>query len=116
MNTFNLLLYFFGEDTEEHFHPEYILGPNYKAVLDFWTKIDNLTEDQAEKFYKLCDRKNDWYVMGYDDWREARSIAWNKIFVDDITDIATYELMAMPFLLKQAHKLVFVPLIEQLAS
>jgi hypothetical protein len=114
-STNHRLLSFWLDNNPEVFeHPEKFLGPNYKMVLDFWTKIDSLTE--KEEFYQRCDRKNDWYVMGYDDWQKARSKAWDLAFYDDIIDIATYELMAMPFLLKHGHKLVFVPLIEQYAS
>jgi hypothetical protein len=110
------LLSFWLDDNPEVFeHPEKFLGPNYKMVLDFWTKIDSLTKEQNEKFYQLCDR-NCGYVIGYSDWCVARSAAWDLTLYDDIIDITTYELMAMPFLLKHGHELVFVPLIEQCAS
>jgi hypothetical protein len=54
--------------------------------------------------------------MGYSDWCAARSTAWDLTLYDDIIDIITYEIMAMPLLMKQGHELVFVPLIEQCAS
>jgi hypothetical protein len=114
-STIHRLLSFWLDNNLEVFaHPEKFLGPNYKMVLDFWTKIDSFSEEQDEDFYQQCNRKNDWYVVGYNDWCMARSAAWDLTFYDDITDIATYELMAMPFLLKQGRELVFVPLIENL--
>jgi hypothetical protein len=108
-----LLSYQLGDNSEVLLRPEKFLGSNYRMVLDFWTKIDSFTEEQDEDFYQRCNRKTDWYIIGYDDWCAARSAAWDLTFYDDIIDIATYELMAMPFLLKRGHELVFVPLIEQ---
>jgi hypothetical protein len=111
-----LLSFWLDNNLEVFEHPEKFLGPNYKMVLDFWTKIDSLTEEQNEEFYQRCERKNNWYVMGYSDWCAARSTAWDLTLYDDIIDIITYEIMAMPLLMKQGHELVFVPLIEQCAS
>jgi hypothetical protein len=111
-----LLSFWLDNDPEVFEHPEKFLGPNYKMVLDFWAKIDRLTEEQDEKFYQLCDRKGDLDVIGYSDWCVARTAAWDLTLYDDFIDIATYELMAMPFLLKQGHELVFAPLIKQCAS
>jgi hypothetical protein len=110
-----LLSFWLDNDPEVFEQPEKFLGSNYKMVLDFWAKIDSLTEEQNEKFYQLCDRKGG-YVIGYSDWCVARSTAWDLTLYDDFIDIATYELMAMSFLLKQGHELVFTPLIDQCAS
>ena len=110
------LSYWLDNNPEVLSNPKKFLGPNYKMVLDFWAKIDSLTEEQMEELYQQFDRKKDWYVIGYDDWCKARSFAWDAALSDDIIDIATYELMAMPFLLKTGHELVFAPLIEQCAS
>jgi hypothetical protein len=121
--------------------PENFLGPNYEAVLNFWSWIDTLTDQQMDKLGR-CYHSSDEYVR-QNAWNISREFATTAVghsnrvatFVStEITPIAryqyrdshngamrcaklaAYELISMHILLEQGHKLFFVPMFEQLAS
>jgi len=81
-------------------NPENFLGPNTQRVIEFWHKLDSLTEKQwsevADRY--LC--KNP-----YDRGSSATGAAARE---------ATYEIIAMHLLLEQGKKLIFVPLFDGL--
>jgi len=55
-------------------HPEEFLGPNYRAVLDFWLFLDELTEDQWETFESS---HRDFYWNHFEEFEETRGEVWN---------------------------------------
>jgi hypothetical protein len=34
-------------------NPQIFLGPNFQAVLDFWMRLDDITEDECKEFTNL---------------------------------------------------------------
>jgi hypothetical protein len=113
--------------------PEDFLGPNYAAVLNFWSWTDTLTARQPNEvalrwqtYYDLgqccsvvaedasyaVDPKAAhaaWEATWLDvwmnggDWGVARAITW-----------ATQELIGMHILLEQGNQLVFVPMFDNI--
>ena len=115
-------------------NPEKYLGKNYETVLNFWTFIDSLTEDN---WNEVARRYNDLEpaagVAAWDAardaawvaaWDAARDAAWDAAW-DAARDAAryatwgaardaTYELIGMHTLLDQGKTLMFVPLFGNL--
>ena len=115
-------------------NPEDFLGPNYQTVLNFWTFMDSLTEDNwnevARRYNALDSAAWDaawdaaWIAAGdaagyaaryaagvaarYAARYAAGSAAWYA------AGVATYELMGMHTLLNGGKTLLFVPLFNDL--
>ena len=105
-------------------NPEDFLGPNYQTVLNFWTFMDSLTEDnwnEVARRYNALDsaaRNAAWsaawsaardaagYAAAYAARDAARGVAWVA------AGIATYELIGMHTLLNDGKTLLFVPLFD----
>jgi hypothetical protein len=113
--------------------PEDFLGPNYVAVLNFWSWTDTLTARQSNEvalrwqtYYdvgQVCSVNAEdasyavdpkaahaaWEATWLDAWgyggelNVARAITW-----------ATQELIGMHILLEQGNQLVFVPMFDKL--
>ena len=122
--------------------PEDFLGPNYKTVLNFWTFMDSLTEDnwkEVARRYRALDsaawsvaryaaryaaRDAAWdaardaagYAAWCAAWDAARGAAWDA--AGDAARYAardaTYELIGMHTLLDDGKTLMFVPLFNNL--
>ena len=111
-------------------NPENFLGPNYKTVLNFWTFMDSLTEDNwkevARRYDALDHAARDaawyaagdaaWYAAGDAAWDAAGSGAWDAAGAAawDAAESATYELIGMHTLLNDGKTLLFVPLFNDL--
>ena len=52
-------------------NPEEFLGPNYKAVLNFWLRLDDLTVGQWETIYSC------YSDLHYSEWDKATDEAWD---------------------------------------
>jgi hypothetical protein len=82
--------------------PQDFLGPNYETVLNFWTFIDSLTEDNweevARRYLALAP------AASYAAW-DAAGVAAGVA-----ARVATYELIGMHTLLNDGKDLLFVPL------
>ena len=115
-------------------NPEDFLGPNYQTVLNFWTFMDSLTEDnwkEVSRRYNALDSAAwdaawdaAWIAAGdaagyaaryaagvaarYAARYAAGSAAWYA------AGVATYELMGMHTLLNGGKTLLFVPLFNDL--
>ena len=49
-------------------NPEEFLGPNYKAVLNFWMILDELSEDQLKNIHSCY---LDFSIYQLSEWRKA---------------------------------------------
>lgn len=114
--------------------PQDFLGPNYKTVLNFWTHLDNLTEEQfnvvIERYlnHKLNlsaridsferAEKETLNIIGSDFTTCAYNAATYAIDNDalfvarDMSGSATLELIGMHKLFEQGNSLTFVPLFD----
>jgi hypothetical protein len=107
-------------------NPQDFLGPNYETVLNFWTFIDSLTEDNWEEVahrYSAIDHAAGYaaraaagyaarVVAGDAAWDAARVAAWDAAW--DAARGATYELIGMHTLLNDGKDLLFVLLFNDL--
>ena len=104
-------------------NPEEFLGPNYKAVLNFWSILDDLTKDQWET---IKGRYLDFYDKQYSEWDKttdeaikasyetigryftdnAALAAWNDYYSYAALH-ATRELIGIHLLLDQQKPLTF---------
>ena len=107
-------------------NPEKYLGKNYQTVLNFWTVMDNLTEDNWKEVVRRYNALDD--AAGYAAWDAARYAAWYAARVAAgyaagyaawyaawsaaryAAGYAAYELMG------DIENPVFVPLFDNLAS
>jgi hypothetical protein len=120
--------------------PQHFLGRNWETILNFWKRIDTLTEEQwevvAERYepYHSCDQgksllvynfstqilsshnsKNVWYASG-------TSVVCpyfmnpkrKKAYCGNATGYATLELICMHILFENGHKLLYVPMFDGL--
>jgi hypothetical protein len=112
-------------------HPEDFLGPNYQTVLNFWTFLDSLSEEQLKEVER---REIDMDVHIVEDASETAIDSVRKMFPDfltgnngrfvlfynctigapDTTWVATLELICMNNLLEEGKSLTFVPLFSNL--
>ena len=112
-------------------HPEDFLGPNYRTVLNFWTFLDSLSEEQWKEVQK---REGYMEVHIVEDASETAIDSVRKMFPDfltgknshfdlfydsvigapDTTWDATCELIGMSNLLEEGKPLTFVPLFSNL--
>ena len=119
-------------------NPEDFLGPNYQTVLNFWTFMDSLTEDNwnevARRYRALDSAAGDaaGYAAWSAAWNAARYAAWSAAWdaagyaardaaryaagdaAGDAAWDATHELMGMHTLLNDGKTLLFVPLFNEL--
>jgi hypothetical protein len=69
-------------------NPEKYLGPRYNEVLEFWLKIDELSEEQ----WKVVDeRYNDFYNENFSEWFISANLAFEaakKVVDEDYVDYA----------------------------
>ena len=104
-------------------NPEEFLGPNYKAVLNFWMILEELPEEQWVAFWCLY---WDFYDNQPSEWDKARyeaikaseeAIGWE--FAEDASyaasgvcghSFATRELIGMHLILDQQKPLTFFPM------
>ena len=105
-------------------NPQDFLGPNYETVLNFWTFMDSLTEDQRNEVnrrYSALDRAardaagSAAYDAAYDAAEYpgvAGEAAWAAAWYANRD--ATWELMGMHTLLNDGNDLLFVPLFNDL--
>ena len=109
--------------------PEDFLGPNYQTVLNFWTFLDGLSEEQWKEVRKgdidlagdvvfsayeaannSVEKISPYFLTGINSayalfgWSGAASSAWD----------ATCELIGMNSLLDEGKSLTFVPLFSNL--
>jgi hypothetical protein len=69
-------------------HPEDFLGPNWKEVLDFWSFIDTLSEEEKLKMnISYCALVDGLHARG---WGEAYHIA-EEVVGDKVRDAAYLE-------------------------
>ena len=105
-------------------NPEEFLGPNYRAVLNFWLFLDDLTEEQwrtiiSRYWYFYRNQSDEWY-KAIDEARKTSDKIIGKKFafcatltssVDyysfDCASHATGELIGMHLLLDQQKPLIF---------
>lgn len=112
-------------------HPEDFLGPNYKAVLNFWMFLDSLSVEQWKEVEK---RDGDMEVHIVENASEDAAESVRKMFpifltgqnsrfdlfygsnngAPDTTWDATLELIGMNNLLEEGKSLTFVPLFSDL--
>jgi hypothetical protein len=111
--------------------PEDFLGPNYQTVLNFWTFLDSLSEEQWKEVEK---RDGDMEVHIVENASEDAAESVRKMLLDFFTgnnsrfDLfyvsnigasdtawdATCELIGMNTLLDEGKSLTFVPLFSEL--
>jgi hypothetical protein len=114
-------------------HPEDFLGPNYKAVLNFWMFLDSLSVEQWKEVER---RDGDMEVHIVEDASEDAADSVRKMLPDfligqnknsrfdlfygsnigapDTAWDATLELIGMNNLLEEGKSLTFVPLFSNL--
>ena len=106
-------------------NPEEFLGPNYKAVLNFWLSVDDLTEEQWETIYSRYfdfrdNHESEWY-KARDEAIEAskETIRWEFAYNAAFAALGVYgwaacyatrELIGMHLLLDQQKSLTFFPM------
>lgn len=108
-------------------NPEEFLGPNYKKVLNFWMKLEELSEEQLEVVKRRYSEYNDntsleikqhrislieearKNVVGLEHTIEACAMA--KAIVNTMAAwMATYELLCKEILEQQQQSLIFFPM------
>jgi hypothetical protein len=114
--------------------PQDFLGQNYKTVLNFWTYLDYLTDEQfnvlSERYYELDLNpfvKKDQAEKAEEEattiiGTELTSLAYNsatyaidndaQFVARDISGVATWELICMHKLFERGDSLTFVPLFD----
>jgi hypothetical protein len=98
--------------------PEEFLGPNYETVLNFWSWIDTLTEDQKKEVNRRWHRLDTIFSTLHAVEMAARNVigpdceivAWDSLNGFAAAAWATDELIAMHDILGQGKELIFVPL------
>ena len=108
-------------------NPEEFLGPNYKAVLNFWLSIDDLSKDQWEV---IVGRYRNFYDYHWSEWCKAVDEAWDasreairdEFAINSACAVwgvyygfsgayyATRELIGMHLILEQNKPLKFFPM------
>ena len=112
----------------------HFLGQNYKTVLNFWTYLDYLTEEQfdvvAERYFEL--KLNPFVNMDLAEIAERgaenvigsdlTSLAYNsatyaidnnaQFVASDISGVATWELIGMHKLFERGESLTFIPIFD----
>lgn len=114
--------------------PEDFLGPNYAAVLNFWSWTDTHTARQSNevalRWQTYCDSRQLCSVVAEDAsyavdpkaahaaWEATWLGAWRdgSAMLDAARAItwATQELIGMHILLEQGNQLVFVPMFDNI--
>jgi len=108
-------------------NPEEFLGPNYEEVLNFWMKLDELSEEQLEFVYE---REQAFCDENYSEWRKAtdltikaseKVVGWKyanyaayaayRIIDSVAARWATRELIGMHLILEQNKPLTFFEMI-----
>ena len=121
------------QNFSNYFHPEALtapenfLGPNYETVINFWTFMDSLTEDNwkevASRYLALdyatvnAARDAAWYAAGVaagDVAGATAEVAPPPIATWCSAAYATLELIGMYTLLDQGREMVFVPMFSNL--
>ena len=107
-------------------NPEEFLGPNYKAVLNFWLILDDLSEEQLKliegfsedfcnkpysEWLKVIDEalKASYQTIGYKYTNQAIFVA-GVCFDTSFTSEVTLELIGMHLLLDQNKPLTIFPM------
>ena len=107
-------------------NPEKFLGPNYRAALNFWLFIQDLTKDQCMTIYF---RERGLYFNQHSEWNraaieaiEASKETIGREFADNAADAAwdgygpaaywaTRELIGIHKLFDQQKPLTFIPMV-----
>ena len=104
-------------------NPEEFLGPNYKTVLNFWLRLDELSKEQLkvvrERYYAFFNENpSEWYkaadlardasyeVVGANYANYAGYAVWG-VTISDAACRATRELIGMHLILDQEKPLTF---------
>lgn len=95
--------------------PEKYIGPNWKAVINFWVFHDNLTEEQ----YKEVNRRyvdGKFYIFSTDKIRTYcdRFISTKLSFRFNSEEYATREIIAFDELLNDGEEIKFLKIYEDL--
>ena len=107
--------------------PEDFLGPNYQTVLNFWTFLDSLSEEQRKEVrkrdrdlardvcYSACEAANNSArkMLPYFFTRNGSIFGGQSVALSTAWD-ATCELIGMNTLLYEGKSLTFVPLFSNL--
>ena len=106
-------------------HPEDYLGPNWETVINFWKRIDKLSEEQLDvaidRYRKAGNNSPEEWIAATIIAQEAskdvvgeevRNAAW--VATTYAVCYATLELIAMHKLLEEGKSPYFIPMFDNL--
>ena len=93
-------------------NPEDFLGPNYQTVLNFWTFMDSLTEDNWNEVARRYDALDPDSRDAAGSAARYAAVSAARYAAGSAAGAATHELMGMQTLLNDGKTLMFVPLFD----